>query len=327
MALPSAVAKATEDLAALEQQLMQPAPVVPEVVDEQTATLDLPTDKDTEHQDDSVSPDVPPVVPEEKWEHKYRRLQGKYDAEVPRLHKQVKELQSALSQMQLQLQQPPPPPVAPPPPPPPAEKPAEPERYVSDEDVANYGEDFVDIQRRIALDATREMRKQIDELKAQLVAQNDQVQNVQSFSFDTRLRLRIPDFDQVNADPSWVEWLNEVDPLIRGPRRMVAQEAYVRQDIEAVKSYVDLWRQSQTPVTPAAPKASRDQELQRQVQPNRATAPTTPSAHNGKKVYNLTEANRVFADIQKLTSQGRFDDAQRLEAEISTAYAEGRIIG
>jgi hypothetical protein len=250
-------------------------------------------------------------VPEEKWEHKYRRLQGKYDAEVPRLHAQVRELQGVLAQMQQQMQAPPPP----------AEQPKEPEKYVSDEDVANYGADFVDIQRRITLDTTRELRKQVEELKAQLHQQGTQVRTV---SFETQLLDAIPDFKQVNIDPSWMEWLNAYDPLLRAPRRAVAQAAYAKGDVEAVKGYVDLWRKSQAPAQPApTPAVSRQQELQRQVQPSRATA--SAPASGAKKTYTIGEADALFNRIQHLTAQGRIDEAKRLDAEISAAYAEGRI--
>jgi hypothetical protein len=300
MTLPKAVAAATEELAALEQQLQ--APVEPETLpDGQTEdTHPAPEPSPEPVQAAPVaSTDVPPEVPEEKWEHKYRRLQGKYDAEVPRLHQQVKALQAALQQMQHQIQQ------APPPPPP--EKPA------------NYGEDFVDIQRRITLDATRELRKQVEELKAQLAQQGSQVQSV---SFEARLLKAVPDFEQINADPAWIEWLDEVDPLIRGPRRAIAQQAYANGDVEAVKSYVDLWRKSQAPAQPA-PAVSRQQELQRQVQPSRATI-SAPSS-GAKKTYTMSEAEALFNRIQHLTAQGRIDEAKRLDAEISAAYAEGRI--
>ena len=312
MTLPKAVAAATEELAALEQQLQ--APVEPETPpDGQTETPPAPEPSPEPAPTTQVaSSDVSSEVPEEKWEHKYRRLQGKYDAEVPRLHQQVKELQAAIQQMQHQAQQPPPPPAP--------EKPAEPERYVSDEDVANYGEDFVDIQRRITLDTTRELRKQVEELKAQLQQQGTQVRTV---SFETQLQDAIPDFKKVNHDPSWVEWLNTYDPLLRAPRRAVAQAAYAQGDVAAVKEYVELWRKSQGQAAPEAPKVSREKELQRQVQPSRASA-SAPSS-GAKKTYTLGEAEALFNRIQHLTAQGRIDEAKRLDAEISAAYAEGRI--
>lgn len=145
---------------------------------------------------------------------------------------------------------------------------------------------------------------------------------MQSVSFEARLLKAVPDFEQINADPAWIEWLDEVDPLIRAPRRAIAQQAYTNGDVEAVKSYVDLWRKSQAPAQPA-PAVSRQQELQRQVQPSRAT--TSAPSSGGKKTYTMGEAEALFNRIQHLTAQGRIDEAKRLDAEISAAYAEGRI--
>lgn len=309
MTLPKAVVDATEELAALEQHLQ--APVTPVEPEPDGQTEDVPPAPEPPRVASSDVPQEPPEVPEEKWEHKYRRLQGKYDAELPRLHQQVRELQGVIQH----LQQAPPAPPAPSP-----ARPPEPEKYVSDEDVASYGEDFVDIQRRITLDTTRELRQQVDELRAQLAQQSTQVQTV---SFETQLLEAIPGFRQLNQDPAWVEWLDEFDPMIRGPRRMVAQAAYHRGDVEAVKGYVDLFRQSRGTPPVAAPKADRQQELQRQVQPSRASGSVPPTG--AKKTYTLGEADALFNRIQHLTAQGRIDEAKRLDAEISAAYAEGRI--
>jgi hypothetical protein len=315
MTLPKAVAAATEELAAMEQQLQAPdheagqtEPPIPEPPVPESAP-ELVTEPAPEPPVAPSTEPPPPSEPEEKWEHKYRRLQGKYDAEVPRLHQQVRELQSAVLRMQ---QAPPAPPAAP-------VTPKEPERLVSDEDVVNYGEDFVDIQRRIALDATREMRAQLAELKAQMTQQGSQVQAV---SFETALRQAIPDFGDVNADPGWVAWLNEVDPLLRGQRRLVAQAAYERGDVEAIKGYVDLFKQSRQ--APAKTEVDRTQELRRQVQPSRSASsvPVPPA----QKTYTMAEADHLFSRMQQLTAQGRIDEAKRLDAEISTAYAEGRVV-
>lgn len=316
MTLPKAVAAATEELAALEQQLQAPV------------ESDLPPDGQTEETPPALEPapepvpaapvassDVPPEVPEEKWEHKYRRLQGKYDAEVPRLHAQLREMQTAIQQMQHAQQAPPPSPVP--------EKAAEPEKYVSDEDIVTFGEDYVDLQRRVALDTTRELRKQVELLKAQMAQQGSQVQTV---TFESQLAQAVPDFKDINVDPAWIEWLNEFDPLLRAPRRAIAQQAYARGDVDAVKSYVELFKQAHgaPPAPPPEPqKPSRQQELQRQVQPSRASAsaPTT----GAKKTYTMGEAEALFNRISHLTAQGRIDEAKRLDAEISAAYAEGRI--
>lgn len=305
MTLPKAVAMASDDLAELEAQLQAPVtPAAPEP-DEQTEHDPAPPESPELEPAPVASDDVPQVESDEgKWEHKYRRLQGKYDAELPRLHAQIKELHAILAQR--------PEPQAPP-------QQAEPERYVTDEDVANYGDDYIEVHRRITLDTVRDLKTELATLKAQLERTGEQVGTV---SFETKLAQAVPDFEAINANPEWVAWLNEVDPILRGPRRLVAQAAYARGDVEAVKAYVDLWKQLHAqPVT--EPKADRQQELRRQVQPSRTTASAPATS---AKLYSMAQATEVFDKMQRLVAQGRIEEANRLDAEISAAYNEGRVI-
>lgn len=303
MAIPRSVAIATNDLAELEAQLT--APVAPE--EDLPEPPDAPTDPAPEHPESPAPvapPDVPATDPEEKWESRYRHLQGKYDAELPRLHAQIKELHAILAQR--------------PEPPAPTQAPEQ-EKYVTDDDVANYGEDYIDVHRRITLDTVRDLKTELATLKAQLERTGEQVGTV---SFETKLAQAVPDFEAINANPEWVAWLNEVDPILRGPRRMVAQAAYARGDVEAVKAYVDLWKQLHAqPVT--EPKADRQQELRRQVQPSRTTASAPATS---AKLYSMAQATEVFDKMQRLVAQGRIEEANRLDAEISAAYNEGRVI-
>ena len=304
MPLPKSVALATSDLAELEAQLS--APVAPEedLPEQPDEPTDPPPEQPEQVQPEERANDAPPAVEDEKWESRYRHLQGKYEAEVPRLHAQIKELHAILAQR--------PEPQAPP-------QQAEPERYVTDEDVANYGDDYIEVHRRITLDTVRDLKTELATLKAQLERTGEQVGTV---SFETKLAQAVPDFETINANPEWVAWLNEVDPILRGPRRMVAQAAYARGDVEAVKAYVDLWKQLHA--QPAAePKSDRQQELRRQVQPSRTTA-SAPA--NSAKLYSMAQATEVFDKMQRLVAQGRIEEANRLDAEISAAYNEGRVI-
>ncbi|MBP8289311.1 MAG: hypothetical protein KAX51_05830, partial [Chromatiaceae bacterium] len=191
---------ATSDLAELEAQLS--APVAPE--EDLPEQPDEPTDPPPEQPDEPTDPppeqpeqvqpeeranDAPPAVEAEKWESRYRHLQGKFDAEVPRLHAQIKELHAILAQR--------PEPQAPP-------QQTEPERYVTDEDVANYGDDYIEVHRRITLDTVRDLKTELATLKAQLERTGEQVDTV---SFETKLAQAVPDFDTINANPEWVGWL------------------------------------------------------------------------------------------------------------------------
>lgn len=323
MALPKQVQAYAEELDQYEKQVTS---------DSASPADEAPTDAPSVQPDTAdASAGLPPEggapdskwdSEDEKWEHKYRRLQGKYDAEVPRLHQDIKtaqveiqQLREALVTTQQQLD---------------AGKADAPDTketpLVSQEDIDAFGDDLIDLQRRVAREVAREFQTEINQLKKQ----NQELQqaldqtgtHVRTMSFDQQLLQAIPDFTAVNSDPSWVAWLDEFDPMVQDTRRTVAQAAYHRGDVQAVKAYVDLWRQSKG----ASPSATseRQREQQRQVQPARAHARPTPERNN-QTIYSDAEANQVFAEVQKLITQGRLDEAAALENEISAAYVEGRV--
>lgn len=282
----------------------QQAPEVEQVTETPSNVVELHT---------SEAPrDTPPETSEreEPWEDRYRHLEGKYRAEVPRLHAELRELRAEIELLRQK-----------------ADTHAhaapeqEPERFVTDQDVDAFGEDLIDLQRRVAREVGREFRAELTKLQQENQALREQVGHVQFGSFETRLRQAVPDFDQVNQSREWIEWLNTYDPLLQGPRRVVAEAAYNRNDVDAVKAYVDLFKQTLVP----AQRPDRQAELKRQVQPAKATAGVTPSAQ--AKLYTSAEAAAVFNRIQRLTMNGDIDAAAALEAEISAAYVEGRVSG
>jgi hypothetical protein len=131
----------------------------------------------------------------------------------------------------------------------------------------------------------------------------------------------VPDFQEVNADPKWIAWLNEVDPLLRGPRMTVAQEAFNRGDVDGIAHYVGMFKQSIAPVEQVSSKA---EEIARQVQPNRSAA-SAPVAPQKGKIYTDRDIQNMFKRAVELGSKQQHDEARKLEAEIDSAYREGRV--
>lgn len=268
---------------------------------------------------DQSEPEAQVEADDGKWEDRYKHLNGKYQKEVPRLYNEIKELRSTIAQMQEEQQR-----LAAARPPEP-ETPAQPEApaaLVTDMDVDAFGEDLIDLQRRVAREVAAEFRSELDKLRQENEQLKGQVSSVQSNTFETRLLQAVPDFVQINNDPAWIEWLNEVDPMLRAPRRTVAQAAFERGDVEGVKHYVDMFRRLSQP----AAKPDRQAELERQVQPTRTAKQTAPATAQ-PKMYTAAEAGAAFDRVQKLVAQGKYAEASALESEISAAYVEGRVSG
>jgi hypothetical protein len=332
MALPKQVQKQLDEVEELEKQLEAQGEEVeakPEVKKKKTSKKAKAEDTEVEVTDDE--PIEEPVAVEatpandsveevsESFKQKYATLRGKYDAEVPRLHQQVKELTDQMNAIRHEAEaakkaE--------------AEKPKEKVSYVTDADREEYGDDLIDFQRRVAKEASQEYEdrfeqqaKVIEQLQQQISNTGSQVGEV---GFTQKLNALVPGFDQLDNDERWVAWLNEYDPMTRGPRRDQAQAAFNSGDAEAVAHYVGLFRESVEPV--ANGKSDRDTELEKQVTPSRsASTVTNKSSSKNSKVYSERELNNAWTKIRTLNTQGKYDDAEKLEAELTAAYMEGRV--
>lgn len=322
MALPKQVEAQLKELEALEKQLSEgqqqqpveptePAPAPTEPTE--TATQEpVPTEPV-----ESTPKPVEPAPQEEKWEQKYKTLKGMYDAEVPRLHAQLKELKAEMDSFRKAAETKP---VEQP-------KPAVKEKLVTDEDVQAFGADLIEVQRKVAREVAMEFRADLDAMKAE----NDELRKmlaqtgtqVSEATFEQRLHRLVPDFDEINLDPKWVDWLNEVDPLLRAPRKSIAQQAFNNGDAEGVAHYVKLFKQSIA--EPAAePKSKAKTELERQIQPTRSAA-TAQSASPKGRIYTNADVQAMFNKAALLGAQGKLEEARKLEAEIDAAYMDGRV--
>lgn len=316
MALPKQVEQQLKELEALEKQLAGDGEPVTEAA---PAEPEPQAEQQVEAQNAQPEPkpvEAPqPEVSEDTWQQRYRSLKGMYDADVPRLHAQVKELQAAMVQLKQELESKPAPAAAPTP---------EAKSLVTDEDVEAFGKDLIEVQRKVAREVAMEFKAEIDALKAENQKLMAEVQRtgtqVGEVTFEQKLHHLVPDWAAINADPRWFAWLDEVDPILRGPRRNAAQQVYNAGDAEGVAYYVKLFKDTVATPTENPKKA----ELERQVQPSRTAAAQTPVSQQGK-IYSTRDIEKMFMKMKDLNVAHKFDEARKLEAEIDAAYMEGRV--
>lgn len=320
MALPKQVEQQLKEVEELERSLT----AQPEAAETQTEPQTDPqpaegTPTEATEQTNVVELKQPEPTPD--WEQKYKSLKGHFDAEVPRLHAQNKELAAQLQQLQQTVeslkQQP-------------APTAAEPERLVTADDEEHFGADMIDVQRRVAKEVMREYVTPLQgELKAAYAkigeletALNRTGGEVATMTFEQKLSQTVPDFAEINADPKWIAWLDELDPYTGNPRRAWAEYVYNKGDVAAVKKVVDFYKSSANPQVNE--RQVRQKELERQVTPTRAnTASSTPSAAD--RIYTEAEVNRLFNKVRELNVSGKYEEASRLENELSAAYMQGRV--
>lgn len=309
MGLPRQVEQDIKDVAEMERLLGAEPGVA--VAAPEAPSLALVVDV----QPPLATPNQPDVRPEddiETWKQKYRTLDGMYKADGSRLHQQVKQLTAQVSEMTQRLEQ----------------QAAEPaltaQKLVTDTDVETFGQDLIDLQRRIAKEVGASFEGRLEALSAQNAALTEKLEQtgtrVGEMTFEQRINRAVPDFDALNSDQKWFDWLDEVDPLIRAPRRVVAQEAFDTGDVEAIAHYVAMFRQSAQPVLQAN---DRHAELERQVTPTRVSSASSVAPQG--KVYSMAAWNTAYDKVAQLNAKGKYDEAKTLEAELDAAAGEGRV--
>lgn len=321
MALPKQVEQQLKEIEALEKQLAGDPDATPTPAPDPEPTPEpVPAEPTTPVPDQPVDKPKEPAtsdVPEETWQQKYRTLKGMYDAEVPRLHAQVKELQVYVTQLRDQL-------AAAPAPTAPQPTDARKSSLVTDDDVEAFGADLIEVQRKVAREVAMEFREELEALKAQNADLRKQIvqtgSQVGEVTFEQRLFQAVPDWARLNNDPAWIAWLDEIDPMLRGPRRNAAQAAYNANDVQGVAYYVQMFKDMSAP--PAVDQ--RQRELERQVQPTRTATAQTPVSQKGK-MYTTRDVERMFLKVKDLNVSQKFEEARKLEAEIDAAYMEGRV--
>ncbi len=317
--LPSPIQAQLDQAAVIEAQMYgTPAPEGNPVEPMSTETPDVPTPE--------VQQPAPVASQSADLEHRFKVLQGKYNAETPKLHQQVRELSQKLEQAVTALQS-----KAD------APKPKE-ESLVTEADVEAFGADLVSMARRAAQDEFKKLSKQfvedmdrryapvVEQVKwqEQRIVQSDE----EKFWGAVHAPTAAPDFESVNADPRWFAFLDTRVPGTSFTRRSMAEEALTRLDatalIEQVAEYKRSIGEAPNPapdMTKTTTKAAKP-SLSSQVSPSssRATVPTSPTA--GRR-WTSAEYQAAM-DHRQLKFITREEYDARV-AEADQALAEGRV--
>lgn len=331
MALPKAV----------QQQLEEADRIAAELGGEKTGEGSSETNPNNQQSDQNVEPQVPqndpppsdpppsntvsqetkqPEITDEKWAHKYHTLKGMYDAEVPRLHSELREMKAQISQLaadnaELKQAKAAPAPSA--------------ASLITDEDKEAFGPDLIDLIERATEAKVATLRANEADLKSQIKDLQGQLGNVSERQvvsdkdrFLAGLGQQVSDWEQINVDPGFIEWLQEVDPVYGIPKNVALNNAYENLDVTRVANIFKAYKQTLTPATPA-PQQSRQQELQRQVAPTRTRTTSQPNENMDKPVYSNRDIEKFYSDWRR----GYYtdDEAASMEQQIHAAIAEGRV--
>jgi Asp-tRNA(Asn)/Glu-tRNA(Gln) amidotransferase C subunit len=335
MSIPKQVQKQSEEVQELYKQIngtteeTQAAPA--EVSNDVTVNnVEEPTTSD------SVMEQAPQSEPKEQmesgdqepkqadWQQKYKSLQGMYNADVPRLTSENRDLNSRVSQLENLLstvdnaatQQ----------------SSAPSEKLITEDDEKEYGESIAVMRKAAREEVSQEiaqLRQQLGQIQS-VVPQVHQVQAQQNKSneqtFWNAIASEVPNWNDTNNDPDFQSWLLEIDPLTGINRQTYLEDAQRNLDANRVVSFFRTWEGANGRTNTAQVDRSIQQsQLQKQVAPGR-------SRNNGVKAsgqsptYTNSDIKDFFTDIRKGKYKGRDDERGRIERDIFAAQQEGRIV-
>ena len=249
-------------------------------------------------------------------EQRFRVMEGKYKAEVPRLIEQNRtlseQLDRALAALEAKAKETPPD-----------------AKLVTDADIEAYGDDLVDMVRRASREEfktlSEELIAKLDKRFGDVAAKADRAEKQavksETDKFWDAINAAHPDFATVNVDPRWDEFLNSNVPGTRLTRRAIANDALDRFDAGVVVEQLAAFKDS-IGVGKSAPPARAKPNLNSQVAPSSSRS-STPQADGAQRIWTGKE----YADALDHRNGQRMarEDYEALIAEAETALAEGRV--
>ena len=272
---------------------------------------------------DATQPEAAPVAPpapqpkDDVWEARYKSLQGLFNKEVPELQHKVKTLQSnldeAISRLNRASEQQ-------------ESRPAQ-QPTADPKDVDNFGQDLVDMVSRVSAQSIGQLSKvfegkvaqfesQIAALEQSLKGATQQVAMTAEQSFFDRVTKLVPNWEEVNTQPAFIAWLNEVDPVYGVARQAALQRAQDGLNADHAAAVFKAFLGPQ-------PTAKKVDPLDSQVSP-RGAATVAPTAVE-KPIITAAQITTFYDDVRKGNYRGNDAEVARIELLINTALAEGRV--
>ena len=311
MGTPSQVSEAAELAEKLHQEMFSQdseEDIKPEDVEEK-----VEEEPEVDEEEEEVIPHDDDLEELRKFKSRYLSLKGKYDAEVPRLQHELKDLKTSVFEKLSTI----------------AEKPAETkvEQNKQDDIVAKmkeeYGEDFIDGIYKIAEHiADLKVKTSSDAVQEKLTSVEDTQLKVAQENFKSYLDTKVTgDWRALweGKDPKFIEHLQKPDPsglYTYGDLVQMYNDQWDGDKLAIViNNYLDT-KKGKKEVT--KPNPERDAL----VAPSRSTHVTTPNVED-KEIW--TKAS--IKEFERQDRQSKFapEESQRLWNDLLTAASEGRI--
>jgi hypothetical protein len=285
----------------------EPAPVEaePEMTPQETAEAIAAIDGE---------PVVEPAQ-EPDWQQRYNTLQGKYNAEIPRLTGTIEGLTQRLDRME--------------------QAPASPEPAAAEttfDDVGEretYGDDFIDLVERradrIVGERLAKLTPQINKISGQVTENRQETVRERLYG---RLTETVPEWRTINNDPAFLTWLAGIDPFTGAPIGTLLRGAFDAGHADRVIAIFSKYLEGSGTAVPTPPQTRR---------PGRANladlatpGQTRTAARGPVEPPNPTPVTRAeiatfYSDVARGGYKGHDEDRAKEEQRINAAVSRGLV--
>jgi len=177
--------------------------------------------------------------------------------------------------------------------------------YLTQDDVNNFGGELIDVVQRGARQAIAPV---VDRLEQENQELRDRVARETKRNLDHALERVVPNWQEINRDPRWFQWLAAPDTLSGYSRQELLNDAVASGDAQRV---INFFRGFQA-------AAGQPGQLGQAAGPRSAAQPNGP-------VYTRPQ----ILEMARRRQRGLIDDAawRRWEYELCRASKEGRVRG
>lgn len=332
--LPPAVVRNAKAADEMQQQLINP-------VDPNAPPAEPPVEPPAEPPAEPITPLAEPnVLPaaaaseDDTWEHKFKSLQGRYNVDKSRLRGQIDALSAQVTNLNKVLST-----VSAQTPDPGFRQPAaQVKTLITDEERAEYGDEFVDFASRLAAqEATRvaqPLLQEIESLKKQVGGVGQSLhQNARATLFED-MDEAIPNWREVNVSPEFLDWLALPDAYTGAIRQEILSNAFEQNNFPRVSAFFKGFLAELAATVTPQPSEPENKgipvpkiALGDFVAPGRAkSAAATPlPAPTEKPFITNSQIAKFYTDVSAGKFKGREQVAHEFEASIFQAVNEGRV--
>jgi len=317
--LPKAVQQQASEADRLAAELAAPQPTDDQQNNEDQPPVDDAVDTGIPP-DEGSAPDGAPIPAEdtgtpssdETWEGRYKTLQGKYDAEIPRLAQANADLRAEVAYLKGKLET--------------IDKQPDTAPSISNPKLEEFKKDYPDIYEYV-----QEMQKELglpSSIEDKVKQLTEVTQKTAVDRFYEGLDSQVPKWRDINQDPAFAEWLKNEDRYTGLTKFELLSTAYNNLNVRLVANMFQDYQGNNEP----AGKTS-DSGTGKAVDKSKFVAPGTTkksgevdkTGSQPQKIYTKSEIDRYYRDVALNRTKYTPEQKAAKEEEFFKAIQENRV--